>query len=163
MQQLHLDNSKGVRFLQPKTRYVQIVVYLPNIVLSKQTIHQWKAYLFSFWMIYKSQFQEMYPHEWFCGPGFCSIQVYSSSPCFSDSFNLGFARLSWWHMFSWHLSQLPCGVALALDAALLWRTACNHNSTTVVCRWFLNSTFTDCPGPHTHYGNSRQESMCSML
>jgi len=48
MQQLHLDNSKGVRFLQPKTPYVQIVVSLPNIVLSKQTIHQWKAYLFSF-------------------------------------------------------------------------------------------------------------------
>jgi len=38
----------------------------PNIVLSKQTTHQWRAYLYSFQM--KSQFQNIYPCDWFCGP-----------------------------------------------------------------------------------------------
>jgi len=28
---------------------------LPNIVISQQTMHQWKAYLFSFHVMYKFQ------------------------------------------------------------------------------------------------------------
>ncbi len=35
----------------------------------QQTIHQWEAYLFSFQMMYKSQFQEIDLYDWFCGPG----------------------------------------------------------------------------------------------
>ncbi len=45
----------------------QIVVSRPNIVLSEQTLHQWKAYLFSFQIMYKSQFQKIDPYDWFCG------------------------------------------------------------------------------------------------
>lgn len=40
----------------------------PNIVLSLQTVHQWKD-LFIFQMLYKSIFQKFDPYDWFCGPG----------------------------------------------------------------------------------------------
>jgi len=43
-----------------------LVVSWPNIV---QTIHQWKAYLFSFQGMSKSQFRKIDPCDWFCGPG----------------------------------------------------------------------------------------------
>ncbi len=32
-------------------------------------IYQWKAYLFSFQIMYKTQFKQIDPHDWFCGPG----------------------------------------------------------------------------------------------
>jgi len=38
------------------------------IFLSSQT-HQWKAYLFSFQMMFESQFQTFDPCDWVCGPG----------------------------------------------------------------------------------------------
>ncbi len=37
-----------------------------NIV---QTIHQWKYYLFSFRIQYKSQFWKIDSYDWFCAPG----------------------------------------------------------------------------------------------
>jgi len=48
----HMDNFKG-DFLHPQIPDFQLVVSWPNIV---QTIHQWKAYLFSFQGMSKSQF-----------------------------------------------------------------------------------------------------------
>ncbi len=61
---VHLDHFKGhflsiFIFLQPQILDFQIVVSRPNIVRSWQTIHQLKAYLFSFHMIYTSQFREI--------------------------------------------------------------------------------------------------------
>ncbi len=41
-------------FLPPLDSRFQIVVAQPNMVLSQQTINQWKAYLFSFQVMYKS-------------------------------------------------------------------------------------------------------------
>ncbi len=55
--------------MNPQIPDFQIVVSQTNIVLSKQTIHQWKAYLFSSHMMYKSQFKKIDPYDWFCGPG----------------------------------------------------------------------------------------------
>ncbi len=52
-------------FLLPQIPDFQIVVSQPNIVQSYQTIHQWKAYLFSFRIMYKSQFQKTDPYDWF--------------------------------------------------------------------------------------------------
>ncbi len=43
-------------FLHPKIPGFQIVVSRPNSVLSQQTIHQWKAYLFNFQMMHISFF-----------------------------------------------------------------------------------------------------------
>jgi len=31
-------------------------------------LRQWKDYLFTFQMMYKSQFQKIDPCDWFCGP-----------------------------------------------------------------------------------------------
>ncbi len=56
-------------FLHPQILDFQIVVYLPNIVLSQQIIHQWKACLFSFQMMKISQFQKVDLYDWFCGLG----------------------------------------------------------------------------------------------
>ncbi len=42
----------------------------------KKIIHQWKAYLFSFEMTYKSKFHKMYLYDWFCGPR-SQIRFYS--------------------------------------------------------------------------------------
>ncbi len=39
----------------------QVVIFRTNIVLSQQTIHQWKAYLFSSHMMYKYQFKKNWP------------------------------------------------------------------------------------------------------
>ncbi len=36
-----------------------------NIV---QAIHRWKAYLFRFQMMHKSQFPKIEPYDWFCAP-----------------------------------------------------------------------------------------------
>ncbi len=47
----------------------QIVVSLPNIVLSIQTIHQWTDELVSFQIMCKSQFLKIGTYVWFCGPG----------------------------------------------------------------------------------------------
>ncbi len=55
--------------MHPQIPDFQIVVSRPNIALSQQTIHQWKAYLFSIQIMYKSQFQNIDPYDWFCGPG----------------------------------------------------------------------------------------------
>ncbi len=53
-------------FLHPQIPDFLIVVSQPNIV---QTIHQWKYNLFSFQMMYKSQFWKIVTYDWFCGPG----------------------------------------------------------------------------------------------
>ncbi len=56
--------------MHPQIPDFQIVLSQPNVViLSLQTIHQWKAYLFSFQMMYTSQLKKIYPYDWFCGPG----------------------------------------------------------------------------------------------
>ncbi len=44
------------RFLHPQIREFQIVVSRPNNIL---TIHQWKAYLFSIQIMYKSQLKKL--------------------------------------------------------------------------------------------------------
>ncbi len=46
-----------------------IVVSQTNI---GQTIHQWKDYVFSFQMMYKSQFWKIDPYDWICASTGCS-------------------------------------------------------------------------------------------
>ncbi len=53
-------------FLHRQIPDFQIVVFRSNMMYS---IHQQKAYLFSFQVMYKSQFPKIDPYEWFCGPG----------------------------------------------------------------------------------------------
>ncbi len=35
----------------------------------RNKLNQWKAYLFSFQMMHKSQLKKIDPYDWFCGPG----------------------------------------------------------------------------------------------
>ncbi len=56
-------------FLHLQIPDFQIVVSRPNIVQSYQTIHQCKAYLFSFQMMYKYTFRKIDHYDWFCGTG----------------------------------------------------------------------------------------------
>ncbi len=52
-------------YLHPQIPDIQIVVSQLNIVLSIQTIHQWKPIYSSFrWCINK----KLCPYDWFCGP-----------------------------------------------------------------------------------------------
>ncbi len=41
----------------------------PFYSCQEPALHQWKAHLFSFQMMYKSQFQKIDHYDWFCGPG----------------------------------------------------------------------------------------------
>ncbi len=68
--ELNLDNFNGdflsisIFFAPSDSRFSN------NCISSKYCpIHQRKAYLFSFQMIYKSQFRRIDPYDWVCGPG----------------------------------------------------------------------------------------------
>ncbi len=60
---LNLDNFIGnflnIYVFHPQITDFQIIVSRPNIVLSKQTIHQWIADVL---LMYTSQFQKVYPY-----------------------------------------------------------------------------------------------------
>ncbi len=56
-------------FLHPQISDIKILVFRPNMVRSLQTIHQRKAYLFSFQIMYKSQCQKIDTFDWVCCPG----------------------------------------------------------------------------------------------
>ncbi len=59
-------------------------------ILSLQTLYQWKVYLFSFQIMYKSQFRKMYPYDWFCGPGSHIIwkHIYKSKHTYINSWSV---------------------------------------------------------------------------
>ncbi len=54
-------------FLHP--RIPDFLIVVPRKILSYPNKHQWKDYLISVQIIYKSKFPKMYPYDWFCGPG----------------------------------------------------------------------------------------------
>ncbi len=67
--ELNLDNFKG-NFLNILFFFAPSDSRFSNRCIStKYCPILTKAYLFSFQMMYKSQFQEIDPYDWFCGPG----------------------------------------------------------------------------------------------